>query len=171
MNVVTKRMHQSLHANVHHVLQWALAAKHAGAEQAKSETPRANLGQVTEVDEGNAGVLINVYQQGASCKGAINFERAARRLPFEVEVDFNAVVAATQGWVDSRNDPRRAILYGDGSELDFRTGRGAGGRRGRGCVPRRRGRRRLGRGRRGRRTGRRLTLGMNFTPGPRGWWP
>ena len=34
------------------------------------------------------------------------------------EMFFNSVVAATQGWADVRNDPRRAVLFGDGSTLD-----------------------------------------------------
>ena len=34
------------------------------------------------------------------------------------EMFFNAAVAASVGWVDSRNDPTKAVLYGDGSELD-----------------------------------------------------
>lgn len=34
------------------------------------------------------------------------------------EMFFNAVVAALTGWVDERNDPRKAIQFGDGSELD-----------------------------------------------------
>lgn len=34
------------------------------------------------------------------------------------EMFFNSVVAALQGWVDVRNDPRKAIVYGDGSDLD-----------------------------------------------------
>jgi len=33
------------------------------------------------------------------------------------EVFFNSVIAALQGWSDSRNDPKKAILFGDGSEL------------------------------------------------------
>ena len=34
------------------------------------------------------------------------------------ETFFNAIIAASQGWVDSRNDPRHAVRYGDGKELD-----------------------------------------------------
>ena len=36
----------------------------------------------------------------------------------EQEMFFNAVVAASTGWVDARNDPKKAVLFGDGSELD-----------------------------------------------------
>ena len=34
------------------------------------------------------------------------------------EMFFNAIVAATKGWVDARNDPINAVVYGDGSPLD-----------------------------------------------------
>jgi len=33
------------------------------------------------------------------------------------EVFFNSVIAAMQGWKDSRNDPKKAIILGDGSPL------------------------------------------------------
>ena len=36
------------------------------------------------------------------------------------EMFFNSVVAALEGWVDVRNNPRDAIRFGDGSELDGR---------------------------------------------------
>lgn len=34
------------------------------------------------------------------------------------ETFLNAIIAASQGWVDSRNDPARAVRYGGGAELD-----------------------------------------------------
>ena len=34
------------------------------------------------------------------------------------EMFFNAVVAATQGWIDVRNDSAQAVVYGDGTALD-----------------------------------------------------
>jgi len=34
------------------------------------------------------------------------------------EMFFNSVIAARDGWVDVRNDPSKAIVYGDGTELD-----------------------------------------------------
>ena len=34
------------------------------------------------------------------------------------EIFFNAIIAASQGWVDSRNDPAHAVRYGGGEELD-----------------------------------------------------
>lgn len=33
---------------------------------------------------------------------------------------FNQLIAASQGWKDSRNDPSKAITHGDGTPLDFR---------------------------------------------------
>ena len=34
------------------------------------------------------------------------------------EMFFNSIVAATQGWVDVRNDPSAAVVHGDGTPLD-----------------------------------------------------
>jgi len=34
------------------------------------------------------------------------------------ETFLNAIIAASQGWVDSRNDPTQAVRYGGGAELD-----------------------------------------------------
>eukprot|EP00966_Prymnesium_polylepis_P006791 156541-Prymnesium_polylepis.1 len=34
------------------------------------------------------------------------------------EMFFNSAIAAFQGWMDVRNDPRKAIVFGDGSPLD-----------------------------------------------------
>jgi alpha-ketoglutarate-dependent taurine dioxygenase len=43
---------------------------------------------------------------------------AVRRLADRRVVFFNQLIAAFQGWKDSRNDPSRAITLGDGSPLD-----------------------------------------------------
>lgn len=31
---------------------------------------------------------------------------------------FNSIVAAFTGWKDRRNDPRKAVVFGDGGEMD-----------------------------------------------------
>jgi hypothetical protein len=43
---------------------------------------------------------------------------AVRTLPDGRKSFFNQLIAAAQGWKDSRNDPSRAITFGDGSPLD-----------------------------------------------------
>lgn len=43
---------------------------------------------------------------------------AIRRLPNGRTSFFNQLIAASQGWKDGRNDPSRAITYGDGAQLD-----------------------------------------------------
>lgn len=43
---------------------------------------------------------------------------AVRKLPDGRETFFNQLIAAFQGWKDSRNDPSRAITFGDGTPLD-----------------------------------------------------
>jgi alpha-ketoglutarate-dependent taurine dioxygenase len=43
---------------------------------------------------------------------------AVRRLPDGRTVFFNQLIAASQGWKDERNEPSRAITYGDGTPLD-----------------------------------------------------
>lgn len=43
---------------------------------------------------------------------------AIRVLPDGRTTFFNQLIAAFQGWKDSRNDPSKAITYGDGSPLD-----------------------------------------------------
>lgn len=43
---------------------------------------------------------------------------AVRRLPDGRETFFNQLIAAFQGWKDSRNDPSKAICFGDGTPLD-----------------------------------------------------
>jgi len=43
---------------------------------------------------------------------------AVRRLPHGRTTFFNQLIAASQGWKDERNDPSRAITYGDGTPLD-----------------------------------------------------
>ena len=35
-----------------------------------------------------------------------------------VKTFFNSMVAAYTGWIDSRNDPRRAVICGDGTAVD-----------------------------------------------------
>jgi hypothetical protein len=41
-----------------------------------------------------------------------------RRLPDGRTTFFNQLIAAARGWKDSRNDPSRAITFGDGTPLD-----------------------------------------------------
>lgn len=43
---------------------------------------------------------------------------AVRKLPDGRQVFFNQLIAAFQGWKDERNDPSRAITFGDGTPLD-----------------------------------------------------
>lgn len=43
---------------------------------------------------------------------------AVRRLPGGRTSFFNQLIAAFQGWKDDRNDPSRAITFGDGTPLD-----------------------------------------------------
>ncbi len=43
---------------------------------------------------------------------------AVRRLPDGRTTFFNQLIAAARGWKDSRNDPSRAITFGDGTPLD-----------------------------------------------------
>lgn len=43
---------------------------------------------------------------------------AVRHLPDGRTSFFNQLIAASQGWSDSRNDPSKAITFGDGSPLD-----------------------------------------------------
>jgi hypothetical protein len=43
---------------------------------------------------------------------------AVRTLPNGRKVFFNQLIAAFRGWKDSRNDPAKAITFGDGSPLD-----------------------------------------------------
>ena len=43
---------------------------------------------------------------------------AVRVLPCGQSVFFNQLIAASQGWADTRNDPTKAITHGDGSALD-----------------------------------------------------
>jgi alpha-ketoglutarate-dependent taurine dioxygenase len=43
---------------------------------------------------------------------------AVRTLPDGRRTFFNQLIAATQGWKDARNDPSRAITFGDGTPLD-----------------------------------------------------
>ena len=42
---------------------------------------------------------------------------AVRELPNGRQSFFNQLIAASQGWKDSRNDPSKSIVYGDGSPL------------------------------------------------------
>ncbi|MCA9101948.1 MAG: TauD/TfdA family dioxygenase, partial [Planctomycetales bacterium] len=44
---------------------------------------------------------------------------AVMQLPSGRKTFFNQLIAATQGWKDSRNDPSKAIAHGDGSPLDL----------------------------------------------------
>ncbi|MCI0704599.1 MAG: TauD/TfdA family dioxygenase [Planctomycetia bacterium] len=43
---------------------------------------------------------------------------AVRKLPDGRMTFFNQLIAAARGWKDSRNDPSKAITFGDGSPLD-----------------------------------------------------
>jgi hypothetical protein len=43
---------------------------------------------------------------------------AVRRLPGGRTSFFNQLIAAFRGWKDDRNDPSRAITFGDGTPLD-----------------------------------------------------
>lgn len=43
---------------------------------------------------------------------------AVRKLPDGRTTFFNQLIAAARGWKDSRNDPAKAITFGDGSPLD-----------------------------------------------------
>jgi alpha-ketoglutarate-dependent taurine dioxygenase len=43
---------------------------------------------------------------------------AVRRLPDGRTTFFNQLIAAARGWKDTRNDPSRAITFGDGTPLD-----------------------------------------------------
>ncbi len=43
---------------------------------------------------------------------------AVRTLPDGRQVFFNQLIAAFQGWKDQRNDPSKAITFGDGTPLD-----------------------------------------------------
>src|SRR5262245_23502383 len=43
---------------------------------------------------------------------------AVRKLPDGRTTFFNQLIAAARGWKDSRNDPSKAITFGDGSSLD-----------------------------------------------------
>ncbi|MCH8217957.1 MAG: TauD/TfdA family dioxygenase [Planctomycetes bacterium] len=43
---------------------------------------------------------------------------AVRVLDSGRKVFFNQLIAAFKGWKDSRNDPSKAITYGDGTPLD-----------------------------------------------------
>jgi alpha-ketoglutarate-dependent taurine dioxygenase len=43
---------------------------------------------------------------------------AVRQLPDGRRTFFNQLIAAARGWKDSRNDPSKAITFGDGSPLD-----------------------------------------------------
>lgn len=45
--------------------------------------------------------------------------QAVRELPDGRRSFFNQLIAASQGWKDSRNDPSKAITHGDGTPLDF----------------------------------------------------
>jgi alpha-ketoglutarate-dependent taurine dioxygenase len=43
---------------------------------------------------------------------------AVRKLPDGRTTFFNQLIAAARGWKDTRNDPSKAITFGDGSQLD-----------------------------------------------------
>jgi hypothetical protein len=43
---------------------------------------------------------------------------AVRRLSDGRRTFFNQLIAAFQGWKDARNDPSKAITFGDGASLD-----------------------------------------------------
>jgi hypothetical protein len=50
---------------------------------------------------------------------------AVRALPDGRKSFFNQLIAAFQGWKDSRNDPSKAITFGDGTPLDREAARAA----------------------------------------------
>ena len=90
--------------------------------------------------------------RGSGCPTAACGRRRRCCPPCESSPDgrttfFNQLIAAFQGWKDTRNDPSKAITFGDGTPLDrdavnvaTRAGRGAGVRRA--VAARRRGPRR-----------------------------
>ena len=43
---------------------------------------------------------------------------AVRQLPNGRTSFFNQLIAAAQGWKDTRNDPSKSITFGDGTPLD-----------------------------------------------------
>jgi alpha-ketoglutarate-dependent taurine dioxygenase len=55
---------------------------------------------------------------GGELKATTPVLPAVRQLPDGRETFFNQLIAAFQGWKDSRNDPSQAIRLGDGSPLD-----------------------------------------------------
>lgn len=50
---------------------------------------------------------------------------AVRKLPDGRTTFFNQLIAAFSGWKDDRNDPTKAITFGDGSPLDVTAAKGA----------------------------------------------
>lgn len=55
---------------------------------------------------------------GGELKATTPVLPAVRTLPDGRESFFNQLIAAFQGWKDARNDPSKAITFGDGSPLD-----------------------------------------------------
>eukprot|EP00516_Mucochytrium_quahogii_P007338 CAMPEP_0203764340 /NCGR_PEP_ID=MMETSP0098-20131031/17623_1 /ASSEMBLY_ACC=CAM_ASM_000208 /TAXON_ID=96639 /ORGANISM=" , Strain NY0313808BC1" /LENGTH=666 /DNA_ID=CAMNT_0050660167 /DNA_START=138 /DNA_END=2135 /DNA_ORIENTATION=- len=59
------------------------------------------------------------WLENGDLKSITNVVPAIRSIPgSDKKTFFNSMVAAFKGWVDSRNDPLKAVVYGDGSPID-----------------------------------------------------
>src|SRR5258706_7216286 len=54
----------------------------------------------------------------ASLRATTPVLQAVRKLANRGTSFFNQLIAASQGWKDTRNDPSKAITFGDGTPLD-----------------------------------------------------
>jgi len=58
------------------------------------------------------------WQEGGNLRATTPVLPAVRKLPDGRQTFFNQLIAAFSGWKDTRNDPSKAITFGDGSPLD-----------------------------------------------------
>jgi alpha-ketoglutarate-dependent taurine dioxygenase len=58
------------------------------------------------------------WQEGGNLRATTPVLPAVRQLPDGRKSFFNQLIAAYSGWKDARNDPARAITFGDGTPLD-----------------------------------------------------
>lgn len=58
------------------------------------------------------------WQEGGNLRATTPVLPAVRKLPDGRTTFFNQLIAAFSGWKDTRNDPAKAITFGDGTPLD-----------------------------------------------------
>jgi alpha-ketoglutarate-dependent taurine dioxygenase len=58
------------------------------------------------------------WQEGGNLRATTPVLPAVRQLPDGRKTFFNQLIAAFSGWKDARNDPSKAITFGDGAPLD-----------------------------------------------------